>query len=452
MTLISGERIRMIHMRNVSGLLALSALALLVGEHAHAQSAPPSVSDSTTMAVSAGRLLDVARGKYRSNVVILVRNGRITSIVPAKSFRRRGERMVDLSRSTVMPGLIDGHVHLALQGNRHENAIATLTAGFTTIVDLGDVGFRVIQLRDSITAGTAVGPRILAAGRWVGASGGICDFNKIGVVGDSTAYSVAVNQNIAAGADVIKVCISKWLPDAYASPDAYELPDAAIRSVVKSAHTERRRVIAHDLSSGGVRAAVRAGVDGLAHGALVDRALAKEMKAKGMFLMPTLASLTSGSPGSPAEMALAESVRIAKDAGVLIVFGTDAGVLPHGSNAQEFGALVRAGLSPLEVIRSATVNAAMALGISAEAGTIAVGRPADLIAVDGDPLRDVTILQRVRFVMRSGRIHVIGYHPSLGWNHPRLPHVVSVQVSVASGHHRTSGRRAQGISRPVISK
>ncbi len=364
--------------------------------------AAPVAADSVT-AIMAGRILDVTSGKYRENVVLLVARGRIASILPAARFHRKSEIIVDLSHSIVLPGLIDGHVHLALQGRRHDNAIATLNAGFTTVVDLGDVGTRVIQLRDSINAGTAMGPRILAAGQWVGVTGGTCDFNRIGVVGDSTAYAARVNENVAAGADVIKVCISKWLSDAYAEPDAYEMADANARGVVNAAHAARRIVVAHDLSRGGVRLALREGVDGLAHGALVDSATAREMKAKGMFMMPTLASLTSDS-SSAAEQALVRSVRIAREVGVKIVFGTDAGVLAHGSNALEFAALVKDGFSPIDAIRAATINAARAFRIDKEAGVIAIGRPADLIAVDGDPLKDITSLQHVRFVMRGGRV------------------------------------------------
>ena len=161
-------------------------------------------------------------------------------------------------------------------------------------------------------------------------------------------------------------------------------------------------MIAHDLSAAGVRAALAAGVDGLAHGALVDSAIAKDMKNRGMFMMPTLASLTGATPGA-AEAALVRSVKIAYDLGVPIVFGTDAGVLPHGSNAQEFSSLVKAGVSPLDAIRAATVRAAQAFGLKM-VGIVAPGAQADIIAVEGDPLLDLGALSRVKFVVRAGRV------------------------------------------------
>jgi imidazolonepropionase-like amidohydrolase len=360
--------------------------------------------DAQRTAIIAGRMLDVQAGAYRSDVVIIVDSGRVSAIVPKARFTARGERVVDLSGATVLPGLIDGHVHFALQGRRSPNAEATLRAGFTTVVDLGDVGPRVARLRDSISNGTAIGPRILAAGLWIGQSGGICEFTGIGVKGDTAAYRARVRENVALGADVIKVCVSTWLSEAYAKPGEYEISEAALNVVVNEARANNRLVIAHALSAGGVRAALRAGVNGLAHGALIDSATALQLKARGVFMMPTLASLVSGTD-SLAERALIESVRRAARLGVRIVFGTDAGVLAHGTNALEFTALTRVGLSPLAAIRAATTEAATAFGIANQAGRITVGMPADIIAVDGDPLADVTALQFVRFVMKGGKVY-----------------------------------------------
>jgi imidazolonepropionase-like amidohydrolase len=361
------------------------------------------LSAQSRTAIFAGRLLDVPAGTYRDNVVIVVDGDRIASIGPRADFQARGERMVDLSTATVLPGLIDAHVHLAIRGDRNANALTTLRAGFTTVVDLGDVEPGVLRLRDSINAGTVVGPRILGAGLWVGTGGGICEFGGIGVKGDSTAFAARVRENVAHGADVIKVCVSMWLPAAFARPDAYEIADANLRAVVGAAHAAKRKVVAHDLSAGGVRAALAAGVDGLAHGAIIDSSLALQLKARGMFMTPTLTTLANEG-ARPAEAALIESVARAARLGVPIVFGTDAGVLEHGANAREFVSLVKAGLSPLAAIRAATTSAAAAFGISDQAGVVAVGRRADIIAVTGDPLADVSALQRVRFVMRGGRV------------------------------------------------
>jgi imidazolonepropionase-like amidohydrolase len=262
----------------------------------------------------------------------------------------------------------------------------------------------ILRLRDSIAAGIVPGPNVLAAGLWIGRGGGICEFGGIGVKGDTAAYRARVRENLAAGADLIKVCVSKWLTAAFEHPDQYEIDDAALGVVVDEAHRGGRKVVAHDLSLAGVRTALRLGVDGFAHGALVDSAAALEMKARGAFMIPTLLTLTGSAPGDAGRV-LADRVRLAYELGVPIVFGTDAGVLAHGDNAQEAEALVRAGLPPSAVLQAMTVNAAKALGIADRAGEVRPGLPADLVAVDGDPLADVSALRRVRFVMRGGRVH-----------------------------------------------
>jgi len=279
-----------------------------------------------------------------------------------------------------------------------------LRAGFTTVADLGSVNQRILRLRDSINAGRATGPRILGAGLWIGRAEGICEFGGIERRGGADAYRAERTRHVAAGADMIKVCVSTWLADAFEHPERYEISDDALAATVDEAHRARRKVIAHDISNGGVVAALTAGVDGFAHGAIVDSAVATEMARRGAFMIPTLASLAPSS--SAPEQALRRSVARAHRAGVRMVFGTDAGVIPHGSNAIEFAALVTAGLSPIEAIRSATINAAEALGITGEAGTIEPGRAADIVAVTGDPLADIRVLERVRFVMKAGQVVV----------------------------------------------
>ena len=356
--------------------------------------------DAQRTAIRAGRLLDVHTGQVTRDAVIIVEGGRISAIVQSGR-APTADSVIDLSAYTVLPGLIDAHVHLGIGGAPRANALANLRAGFTTVVDLGARATRMLRIRDSINAGAIPGPRVLAAGIWIGRKDGVCEFNGIGVAGGADAFRARVRENVDAGADLIKACVSGWPATAFAQPDYYELPDSIIAAIVDEARRLGRKVIAHDISHAGVNAAIRAGVHGLAHAAFVDSLTATSMRTQGMFMIPTLASLAGDS--SAASRALVAAVGLAHRAGVRIVFGTDAGVLPHGQNAAEFVALQAAGMSHLEAIRAATVNAASALGIADSVGSIARGMSADIIAVEGDPLTDLIALQRVRFVMSRGR-------------------------------------------------
>ena len=361
----------------------------------------PSTSAAQRTLIRAGRLLDVRTGTVTRDVLIAVYDRRIGSVGVSVS-PAVGDRLIDLSDYTVLPGLIDGHVHLAIGGTPRDNALADLRAGFTTVVDLGARTTRLLQIRDSINAGLIPGPRVLAAGIWIGRKDGVCEFNGIGIAGGAEGFRARVRENVAGGADVIKVCVSGWPAAAHASPNDYELPDSILSAIVQESRPLGRKVIAHDISRGGVQAALRAGVSGLAHAAYVDSTIADQMRRTGMFMIPTLTSLT-GDDASPASVALRDAVRVAHYAGVQLVFGTDGGVLPHGQNALEFATLVQAGVPVLEAIRAATVNAAKAFGIADSVGTIAQGMIADIIAVEGDPLADPLALQRVRFVMKGGQ-------------------------------------------------
>src|SRR5436190_2139729 len=361
---------------------------------------------SAQTVILAGKVVDPASGQVSVNQRVVVSGGRITSIGPVND-RSRGDSVIDLSRYTVLPGLIDGHVHLTIGGTVRANALADLRTGFTTIADLGARGTRLLRLRDSINAALIPGPRVLAAGIWIGKKNGVCEFNGIGIDGPPQAYADRVRVNADSGADVMKLCLSGWPADAYAHPDSVELTDAEVVAVVQEARARGRMVVAHALSAASVRSAIRNGVSGLAHAAFVDPAAAVQMRDRHMFIVSTLESLTAGDT-SVVGRSLAESLRRATRLGVPLVFGTDGGVLPHGGNAQEFAALVRAGISPLEALRAATINAARAYQLADSIGGIAPGMIADLIAVDGDPLADATALQRVRFVMLRGRTIDLG--------------------------------------------
>ena len=352
--------------------------------------------------IRAGRLLDVKTGQLSRDRVIIIQNGRIRELRGNDASLQPGDSVIDLSGLTVLPGLIDAHVHLGIGGAVRQNAAAILNAGFTTVVDLGARTTRILSLRDSINAGHIPGPRVLAAGIWIGRKDGVCEFGGIGIAGGAEGFRERVRVNVQAGADVIKACVSGWPAEAYAQPEQYELPDSVLAAIVGEARRLGRKVIAHDISLGGVRAALRAGVHGLAHAAYLDSATAVMMRDRGVFLIPTLATLAPDT--SAASRALVEATALARRVGVHLVFGTDGGVLPHGQNAAEFAALERAGISTMDGIRAATINAATALGLADSLGTIAPGMIADIIAIEHDPIRSVTAPQRVRFVMSRGRV------------------------------------------------
>jgi imidazolonepropionase-like amidohydrolase len=380
--------------------LAVVAVAAVISGLAD----PPRLTSAPgDLALRVSRWLDVRSGELRGPDIIVVSSGKIAAILSPSTFDdRSAASTIDLGDTTLLPGLVDAHVHLQIGGEPAANAIQALRAGFTTVVDLGATSDVVIRLRDAIAAGSAEGPRILAAGRWVGTKNGVCEFGGIGVTGGPEAFRARVRENIAAGADLTKVCVSGWTADAFAKPDAYEIADDALGAVVAESRESKRLVIAHAIGLGSVKASIRAGVNGLAHAAFLDAATARQLRDRGVFLVPTLTSLVAGAPGAPGA-ALRATVGLAYRDGVRIVFGTDGGVLPHGQNATEFAELVEAGLPPIEAIRAATMNAVVALRLS-DVGSIEVGRIADLIAIDGDPLADIRALSRVAFVMQNGRV------------------------------------------------
>ena len=379
---------------------AVLLLALATGARPSAEPPP----GATSIALKGLRVLDVVTGRYSAPSVVIVSGRRITRITDEASFRpAAGDSVVDLSGLYLLPGLIDAHVHFMLGGSISQNAAATFRAGFTTVVDLGARGDRVLRFRDSVNAGTAMGPRILAAGKWIGIRGGVCEFNGIGVEGGPDEFRRRVNENVDAGADVIKLCVSGWAAEACANPDKYELTDDQLSAAVAEAHRRGRLVIGHDLSRAGVAAAIRFGIDGFAHAPYLDSASIRELKRRNLFVMPTLASLTNGDT-SAVSRELVKAIALAHEGGVRIVFGTDAGVIAHGENATEFAALVRAGLTPIEAIRAATIDAASALRLADSVGVVRAGMVADVIAFNGDPLKDIEALRRPRLVMARGAI------------------------------------------------
>jgi imidazolonepropionase-like amidohydrolase len=355
-----------------------------------------------SVVINPQRMIDVVAGRAIDNPRIVIEGGRIVAAGPAAAVAvPANASVVDLPSTTVLPGLIDAHVHLTLGGDPRANARATLEAGFTTVQDLGAAAYSNVRLREAIKAGKIPGPRVVASGPWLGISGGICDFNGIGVRG-AEAFRQRVRTDVEQGVDLIKVCVTGWLAEAFAAPSKYEISDAELSAAIEEAHTHQKRVAVHAISEGGIDAAVRFGADLVVHGGFTSNRTVAIMKQRGILQLPTLFSFAGGKP--EALRALQDHLRGAVAAGLPIAFGTDAGVIPHGENAREFEHLAAIGLDPRAAIRAATVSAAAAVGLSKDVGVLSPGRLADVIGVVGNPLEDVRLLQKVQFVMKEGVI------------------------------------------------
>ncbi|MDB5723067.1 MAG: amidohydrolase family protein [Alphaproteobacteria bacterium] len=399
-----------------------------------------------TIIVHAGHLLaDPSRPEAGPSTITIV-DGRITAVTAGLQAPPQGARLVDLSAKTVLPGLIDAHVHLtAVPGeafwqeavNTDEyyalvgahNALTTLRAGFTTVRDLGSGPQNGFALRRAIEQGLVPGPRMLAAGQALSVIGGHGDVSgyrpevMAALDGHNTCTgadqcAARVREAARNGADVIKFHATGGVLSQGDKSLGQAFSDAEMKAIIDTAHNLGLKVAAHAHADAGIAAAVRAGVDSIEHGTFASPATIRLMKARGTVLVPTLMAFTgirerlgkgiyTPTVEDKVRMTLGEvgkAARLAHENGVPIVFGTDAGVYEHGRNAGEFAELVaRAGLSPAEAIASATTAAAHLLGLDSEVGRIAPGFSADLIAVDGDPLKDVRILEHVDYVMVKGR-------------------------------------------------
>ena len=358
-----------------------------------------SQSSGSLTTITAQRLLDVSRGVIVRDAVIVIDGERIVSAGPRESTPPRG-RVIDLGDVTLLPGLIDAHVHLMLGGAPAANAKATLAAGFTTVQDLGAIGGANLQLRETIKSGKVAGPRVVSAGQWLGESGLTCDFQGIGVRG-ADAFRERVRKDVDAGADLIKVCASGWLAQAAKQPDALEITEDELRAAIDEAHRAKRRVAVHAIGQHALSLAVANGADLLVHGGFTSPRTIVEMKRRGVRQLTTLASFKQGNPPALYEQLRAHMAEAVRN-GLPIAFGTDAGVIPHGSNGSEFLELEAIGLTRADALRAATVNAAEAVGLAREIGLLEKGRLADIIAVGGNPLDDLRALQNVRFVMKAG--------------------------------------------------
>lgn len=400
--------------------------------------------------IHAGRLVDTEAGRVLERQSIIVFGDKISAVKPGYADAAGYDRLIDLKDRTVMPGLIDAHVHVSHESNPGAYAErffqnpadaalhATvylrriLDAGFTTVRDLGAPDGLAISLRDATAKGWISGPRIYAAGKAIGTTGGHADpsnglNNQLrgdpgpaeGVINGPDEARKAVRQRYKEGADLIKLTGTGGVLSLATNGVNPQFTDAELKAVVETAKDYGFAVAVHAHGKEGMLRAIRAGVDSIEHGSYLDDEVVAAMKQHGTWLVPTLsagrfASEKAQQPGYFPEVVRLKAISVgilvqqalarAWKGGVKIAFGTDSGVGPHGANAREFGYLVEAGMPPMAAIQSATINAAKLLRQDGQLGAITPGRWADIVAVKGDPLADVRLMEKVDFVMKAGRV------------------------------------------------
>jgi imidazolonepropionase-like amidohydrolase len=421
--------------------IRLAALAALL---------PAGAATAATL-IHAGRLIDGVSAAPRERVTVVVDGGRIQAIESGFRAAGSGDEVVDLTQATVLPGLMDMHVHLTSEHSRTSEldsikkgeadraydstvfAERTLLAGFTTVRNLGDQWNVSIALRRAIDSGKVKGPRIHTSGRSIGTRGGHADAtNAFGpfltssdprhdtVCNGADSCREAVRQRYQDGADSIKITATGGVLSIARSGSAPQFTDEELAGVISTAHDYGMKVAAHAHGAEGIKRAVRAGIDSIEHGTFMDDEGIRLMKETGTHYVPTIsagrwvyeqAQDPTYFPAIVRPKALAvgpqiqETLGKAWRAGITIMFGTDCGVCAHGDNGREFGYMVEAGMPVMDAIRSATIVPARYLGIDDRLGSLEAGKLADIVAVPGNPLDDVHLLERVSFVMKDGVIY-----------------------------------------------
>ena len=394
-----------------------------------------------TVAVTADRLLDVESGRYIANPVVVIVDGRISSVTSGGAVPDGAEH-IDLPGHTLLPGLIDMHVHLdgrpeyggytSLQFTDNfatvlgvTNAERILHAGFTTVRNVGDSSYNVKAIDEAIEEGWVPGPRIVTANYALGATGGHCDETFLppsfgakspGVADSAEEFRLRVREQRKYGAEVIKVCATGGVFSRNTEPGQQQLHEEELRAIAEEAHFWGLKVAAHAHGAAGIKAAIKAGIDTIEHASLIDDEGIRLARQNGTWLSMDIYNTdytqrVGRSNGTLEEnlrkdreiaQAQRDNFRKAHRAGVGMVFASDAGVMPHEEVGGQFGVMVEYGMTPIEAIRAATLNAADALGWSGQVGVVKTGAWGDLIAVSGDPLADVGELADVDAVIKSG--------------------------------------------------
>jgi imidazolonepropionase-like amidohydrolase len=395
-----------------------------------------------TVVLTADRMVDVVAGRVVDRPVVIVTDGRISAVgedgaiaIPMTA------RRIDLAGMTILPGFIDMHVHLdslaevgGYNGLQYtdsfwtiaavKNAGAMLDAGFTTVRNVGSAGYSDVGLKQAIAEGYARGPRIVPAAHAIGATGGHCDQTyfppsmraKGEAVGDGVAeLRQRVREQRKYGAEVIKVCATGGVFSRNTEPGQQQLSEEELRAIAEEAHMWGLKVAAHAHGAAGIKAAIRAGIDTIEHASLIDAEGIRLARERGTYLSMDIFNTdytqTEGRKNGVLEDNLRkdreiaqvqrDGFRAAHRAGVKMVFGSDAGVMPHGTAGGQFRTMTQYGMTPMQAIQAATRNAAAALGRESDVGAIAAGRFADIVAVAGDPTADVGLLAQVSFVMKG---------------------------------------------------